>query len=91
MEDAMSQVGRGADSIAETWRVMQLVEANRHRAEQLEAAARRCIYGNAELLIRLARQRREIAEQAYDLWLRGRGEGAGSAEGPIRSSAGSRA
>ena len=50
------------------WQAMQLVEANRHRAEQLEDAASTASPDLSALLIAAAAQRREIAEQIYALW-----------------------
>ncbi len=55
------------------WQVMQRVEANRHRAEQLEAAASTTDSAFTSLMARIAVQRREIADQFYALFL---GEGA---------------
>jgi TorA maturation chaperone TorD len=52
---------------------MQRVEANRHRAEQLEAAALTADSAFTSLMARIAVQRREIADQFYALFL---GEGA---------------
>ena len=50
------------------WQAMQLVEANRHRAEQLEDAASTASPDLSALLIAAAVQRREIADQIYALW-----------------------
>jgi hypothetical protein len=47
------------------WRVMQLIEANRHLAEQLETAASRADLGAAPTLSDVAAQRRRIAEEIY--------------------------
>ncbi len=50
------------------WQAMQLVEANRHRAEQLEDAASTASPDLSALLTAAAVQRREIADQIYALW-----------------------
>ena len=50
------------------WQAMQLVEANRHRAEQLEDAASTASADLGAILVAAAAQRREIAEQIYALW-----------------------
>jgi hypothetical protein len=50
------------------WQVMQRVEENRYRAEQLETAASAADSSLGSLLADIAVQRREIAEQHYALW-----------------------
>jgi hypothetical protein len=50
------------------WQVMQQVEENRHRAEQLESAASAAGSELGALLTDIAVQRREIAGQYYALW-----------------------
>jgi hypothetical protein len=50
------------------WQVMQLVEANRHGADQLEEAASRASADLSALLSAAAVRRREIADQIYALW-----------------------
>jgi hypothetical protein len=50
------------------WRVMQIIEANRHWAEQLEAAAAAADPTLAPMLVDIAVQRREFAEQVYELY-----------------------
>jgi hypothetical protein len=52
------------DVIRELWRYMQMVESHHHGADQLELAARRCASPMAsQLLLQIAAQRREAAEQ----------------------------
>lgn len=50
------------------WRVMQIIESNRHWAEQLEAAAETADPALAPMLVDIAVQRREFADQVYDLF-----------------------
>jgi hypothetical protein len=50
------------------WRVMQIIEANRYWAEQLDAAASTADPTMAPLLADIADQRREFAEQIYELF-----------------------
>jgi len=59
------------------WQVMQQIEAHRHRAERLEAAASTASPLSAALLSDIAHQRREIAERLYALWRAGEMESAG--------------
>lgn len=48
------------------WRVMQLIEANRHLAERLETAALTADAATAPVLARAADQRRRLADEIYD-------------------------
>jgi hypothetical protein len=58
-------------SMASTlWRVMQIIEANRHVADQLDAAASTADAALSPVLAGMAVQRRTIAEQIYDQYLR---------------------
>jgi hypothetical protein len=58
-------------SMASTlWRVMQLIEANRHLAEQLDAAATTADPVRAPVLAGMAVERRTIAEEIYDQYRR---------------------
>lgn len=59
---------------SQLWQVMQRIEANRHRAEQLEAAASTADSASARMMVRIAAQRREIADQLYALFLSDGGE-----------------
>ena len=52
------------------WRVMQLIEANRHLAEQLETAASKADLALAPALTDVAAQRRRIADEIYDQYRR---------------------
>jgi hypothetical protein len=59
------------------WRVMQIIESNRHWAEQLEAAAATADPTLAPMLVDIAEQRREFAEQVYELFQGSQGAPAG--------------
>lgn len=50
------------------WRAMQYIEHNRHIAETLEARAPAFEPTNASLLMCMAAQHRQLAEQMYALW-----------------------
>jgi hypothetical protein len=52
------------------WRVMQLIEANRHLAEQLETAASTADPALAPELTDVAAQRRRFANEIYDQYRR---------------------
>ncbi len=52
------------------WRVMQLIEANRHWAEQLEISASTADPAVAARLADIAHERREFADKVYDLFQR---------------------
>ena len=59
------------------WRVMQIIETNRHWAEQLEAAAAAADPALAPMLVDIAAQRREFAEQVYEFFRSSEGAPAG--------------
>jgi hypothetical protein len=48
------------------WRVMQVIETNRHLAEQLETAASTADPALAPALADVAAQRRKFADEIYD-------------------------
>ena len=50
------------------WRTMQIIEANRHRAEQLEAAASTAHPAVAPVLTGIAVQHRAFADRIYALF-----------------------